>query len=101
MRHIDNIRTWYFEARKSEQVDVKAVIIWEKVIKIIQIAFEKGEVPRSFCNGVLVLIPKPGNQGIRGIALLETIYKIVSMIIHKRLMSTIEFHEAIQWFPNE
>jgi Reverse transcriptase (RNA-dependent DNA polymerase) len=45
-----------------------------------------------------VLIPKPENQGFRGIALLETIYKITSMIIHLRLTSAIKLHEAIHGF---
>jgi hypothetical protein len=47
-----------------------------------------------------VLIPKPENQGFRGIALLETIYRIISMIIHIRLTTTINLHD-LSWLLSQ
>jgi Reverse transcriptase (RNA-dependent DNA polymerase) len=43
----------------------------------------------------MVLVPKPLYQGYHGIALLETLYKLVSMLIHGRLNTTIGLHESI------
>ena len=100
---VDEIKSWYKRARvlKEEKVDEKAIKLWESVIEIIQIAFRTGEVPMAFKRGTLVLIPKAGSNDFRGIALLETIYKIVSMIIHKRLIESIQFHDSIHGFRTE
>jgi Reverse transcriptase (RNA-dependent DNA polymerase) len=64
----------------------------------ILLAFETRQVPQAFYNSVLVLIPKPGKAAFRGIALLETVYKLVLMIIHPRLTLTIILHESIHGF---
>ena len=95
---IDDIKTWYRKARLSDDVNVVATKKWENVIEIIQIAFREGKVPATFKKGILKLIPKPGGKGFRGIALLESMYKLISMIIHKRMMSSVEFHESIHGF---
>ena len=55
----------------------------------------------AFKRGTLVHIPKAGSNDFRGIALLETIYKIISMIIHRRLIESIQFHDAIHGFRTE
>jgi Reverse transcriptase (RNA-dependent DNA polymerase) len=49
-------------------------------------------------TGIPVLIPKGQPDQFRGIALLEVIYKLVSMIINTRLSSTIKFHKVIHGF---
>jgi hypothetical protein len=67
-------------------------------VQTIQHAFRTEDIPTSFSHGVLVIAPKPENQGYSNIALLETIYKIISNIIHLRLMSTIKLHEAVNGF---
>jgi hypothetical protein len=67
-------------------------------VQLIQHTVTKGDIPVSFSYRVLVLIPKPENQGFRGITLLETIYIIISMIIHLRLLTTIRLHEAVHGF---
>jgi hypothetical protein len=67
----------------------------EKIVSLITLAFTTGNIPSLSYNAILVLVPKPGNNGVWGIALLETIYKVMSMIIHPRLMSTINLHESI------
>jgi Reverse transcriptase (RNA-dependent DNA polymerase) len=100
---VDEIKSWYNRARvlKEEKIDEKAIKLWDSVIEIIKIAFRTGEVPMAFKRGTLVLIPKPGSNDFRGIALLETIYKIVSMIIHRRLIESIPFHDSIHGFRTE
>jgi hypothetical protein len=95
---IDMIRQWQQKAKDKEQQCQKSTEICEKSVQIIQHAFRTGDIPTSFSHGVIVLIPKPKNQEYRGIALLNTIYKIISMIIHLRLTSTIKLHEAVHRF---
>ena len=65
---------------------------------MVQMAFEEGKIPMAFKRGILKLIPKPGSKGLRGIALLESIYKLLSMIIHIRLMDTVDFHDSVHGF---
>jgi hypothetical protein len=95
---INTIQQWHQKARDKDEPCQHSLNIWEKVLQLIQLTFTEGDIPVSFSYGVLVLIPKPDNQGFRGIALLETIYKIISMIIHIRLTSSINLHEAVHGF---
>ena len=71
---------------------------WENVLKIVEMAFTGEDIPSSFCNGILVLIPKNVPGEYRGIALLEVIYKLISSIINRRLVSGIQWHDAIHGF---
>jgi hypothetical protein len=59
------------------------------IIQLINIASSTGQVPTASYNGVMVLIPKPKQQGYCGIPLLERLYKLLSMIIHNWLKATI------------
>jgi hypothetical protein len=64
----------------------------------VQDCFDGKPVPQEFSYAILCLIPKPDQGKYRGIALLEVIYKLVSMIIHLRIQAKIEFHKAIHGF---
>jgi Reverse transcriptase (RNA-dependent DNA polymerase) len=63
--------------------------IWESIVELIQQTFINGEIPILFRYGIHVLIPKQENQGFRGIALLETICKLLNMITHIQLTTII------------
>ena len=95
---VDEMKTWYFKARLSEHTTIEDTTKWNNIIKIVQIAFKEGTVPVALKRGILKLLPKPRSNGFRGIALLESIYKLISMIIHLRIMDTVEFHESIHGF---
>ena len=100
---VENLKEWHTKARpRYNQIqrgegddpiepEPEAVEIWEKVLKIIDLAFETGEIPKSFWNGILVLIPKSNPGEFRGIALLEVIYKLISSIINARLQHSIKW----------
>jgi len=49
------------------------------VVEMVRLAFEDGEIPRAFSEGIFVLIPKAdAGEQYRGIvALLEIIYKLI------------------------
>ena len=92
---------WYRLSHPEDEntiSDEKANKIWNKIVKIVQIAFKDGEFPNAFKYGVLVLIPKDDAGGIRGIGLLETLHKLISAIINMRLAKSINFCEAIHGF---
>jgi hypothetical protein len=95
----EQIRKWHHHAKIAENKCEKAIEIWNKILELIDMVFSSAQIPKSFNNGIMVLIPKPQNQGFRGITLLETIYKLISKItqikcnnttapIHPRLLHT-------------
>ena len=53
------------------------------------------EIPLAFAQGILCLLPKSDQGKYRGIALLETLYKLCTMIYHLRWQKAIEFHPGI------
>jgi hypothetical protein len=93
---VEHLRLWMEGAMHEERpIFVKE---WEKVLKLVKMAFTGVDIPSSFCNGILVLIPKTVPGEYRGIALLEVIYKLISSIINRRLVSGIQWHDAIHGF---
>ena len=97
----DVVKEWYRAARPTKEgvePDAASVALWEKVLEIVNLAFSEGEIPRDFCNGILVLIPKSNPGEYRGIALLEILYKLVSSIINRRIGSKIQFDDAVHGF---
>jgi hypothetical protein len=99
---VEDLKQWYTLARDPKDElggpDEEAVDIWEKVLVLVHKVFKDGEIPTAFSNGTLVLIPKPGSEDFRGIALLDVVYKLVSQIMNLRIQSTITFDDAIHGF---
>ena len=98
---VENLKFWYKKARQPSEgndPDLAYVRLWEKVLELINIEIAEGEIPREFCNGTLVLIPKSSPGEYRGIALLEVIYKLVSAIINSRLQDRITYDDAVNGF---
>ena len=75
--------------------DATLVALWEKVIELMQLAFSTGMIPRDICNDILFLILKSDPGQYRVIALQEILYKLLSSIINRRIVSKIEFDDAI------
>lgn len=74
--HGRNGQDWHRNARPLEDQAVplpSAVVIWDKVLKIIKLVFVDGMIPRAFSHGIMVLIPKDKPGEYRGNALLEII----------------------------
>jgi hypothetical protein len=73
--------------------------IWKKAVWLVQNAFATGSIPAAFGVELLALIPKTvRGDKLRGIALIEVIYKLCTTIIHLRLSESIEFHPGIHAF---
>jgi hypothetical protein len=89
---IEHLKNW----QKGAETEETCFHLWSKVVKLVQMVFTGSDIPEAFCSGILVLIPK-GNGELRGIALLETIYKLISSIINRRL-GAIKLHDCIHGF---
>jgi hypothetical protein len=59
--------------------------------------FETGQIPEEMTWSILVLIPK-ASGGTRGIGLLDTLWKVCSSIINRRLQESISLHESLHGF---
>ena len=69
--------------------------MWEKVVQLVQWCIESGQVPQSFKCGALVLIPKAEQGKYHGIALLESVYKLISGLINHRVSCAVRYHDSI------
>jgi hypothetical protein len=72
--------------------------VWNELVSLIQDAFDDKAIPQEFLYEILCLIPKEDRGKCRGIALLEVVYKLVSMIIHLCLQTVIDFHPSLHGF---
>ena len=68
-----------------------------KVVEITQKAFREGKLGEEATWQTVVLIPK-GKREFRGIGLAEVTWKVVAVILHRRLTAGIKFHDALHGF---
>ena len=60
-------------------------------------AFWEGKLAEEATWKTVVLTPK-GKREFRGIGLVEVTWKVVAVILHRRLMEGIKFHDALHGF---
>ena len=70
---------------------------WGRVMEIIQTAFRDRELAEEITWHAVVLIPK-GKGDYRGIGLVEVMWKVVAVILNRRLTSSITFHNVLHGF---
>ena len=70
---------------------------WERVVELIQTDFWDGELVEEATWQAVVLIPK-GKGDYRGIGLVEVMWKVVVVILNRRLTSSITFHDVLHGF---
>jgi Reverse transcriptase (RNA-dependent DNA polymerase) len=85
----EDVLTWMLN--KDDQTN------WVKLTTLIQHIFSIGEIPQNLAFSTLVLLPKP-DGGVRGIGLLETIWKIITIIIKDRILDTVQFDDSLHGF---
>ena len=90
----EHLKTWIAQAGlEGEDAEPEA---WQSVVKLVQTAFETGELPTELFWSTVVLLPKGGGD-FRGIGLIEVIWKLIATIIDKRLKKA-EHHDALHGF---
>jgi hypothetical protein len=87
---VDEIKQWRVEQTTNPEP-------WDKFCELIRHCFDTGELSQSACFSTLVLIPK-SDGGVRGIGLLESVWKVMSMIIKERMSRTIQFDDMLHGF---
>ena len=95
------VKGWHCNARPLEDHVIpllSTVLLWEKVLELIKLAFVDGVIPQAFTHSIMVLIPKDNPGEYRGIALLEIIAKLRSSIINRRISSKVIFDDALPGF---
>jgi len=79
---MEDLKKWY-----TNRVTTRAP--WMLVLQLITHAFKTGIVPTWVRTNSMVLIPKPEPGQVQGIGLLEPVWKLISAIVNRRLMSSI------------
>ena len=90
----ENIKGWLAAARRggkaTEKGEEKTAAeaegeeMWEKVVELTQTAFREGRLAEEATWQAMVMVPK-GKGEFRGIGLVEVIWKLLSLILHRRL----------------
>ena len=70
---------------------------WGRVVELIQTSFRDGELAEEVTWQAVVLILK-GKGDYRGIGLVEVMWKVVAVILNRRLTSSITFHGVLHGF---
>ena len=71
--------------------------MWGKVVEMTQTEFREGKLAEEAAWQTVVMIPK-GKGEFRGIGLLEVKWKIVAVILHCRLTTGLQLHDALHRF---
>jgi len=88
---VEDLKKWYADRETNQEP-------WLLVIRLMTHAFQTGIVPTRARSNTLVLIPKPEPGQVRGIGLLEPIWKLISVVVNHRLMMAIKFHDDLHGF---
>ena len=70
--------------------------MWGKVVEITQTAF-RGKLAEEAAWQTVVLIPK-GKGEFRGIGLVEVTWKLMTVILHRRLTTGLQLHDVLHGF---
>ena len=71
--------------------------MWEKVVEMKLTAFRDGKLAEEAAWHTVVLIPK-GKGGVWGIGLVEVTWKLMAVILHRRLTTGLQLHDALHGF---
>jgi len=88
---VEDIKRWASEQEQTPEP-------WNLVVGLVQHAFRTGVVPTRARSNTLVLIPKPEPGQMRGIGLLEPVWKLISAVVNRRLSQAITFHDDLHGF---
>ena len=91
----EHLRMWLRVATREENPKPGN---WEKVVTIIQATFRGGETVASCAWQTLVTIHKGVGTDSRRIGLVEVLWKSISGIINRRILSSIQFHDSLHGF---
>jgi exonuclease III len=90
---VDHFKEWYAESVREKEPDRTR---WDALVELVQHCYSTGNLPQEAAWMTTVLLPKT-DGGVRGIGLVEALWKLLAAIINARL-STITFHDSLHGF---
>ena len=70
--------------------------LWGEVVELTQTAFREGKLAKEVTWQAMVMITK-GKGEFRGIVLVEVVWKLLTLILHRRL-AAIKLHDVLHGF---
>ena len=92
----EQLKQWRAEAYPDRDEEPNRTH-WDPLVQLVQHVFLTGEIPQGMAHSVCVLLPKP-DGGVRGLGLLEIVWKVVASILTVRLNAGIRWHDSIHGF---
>ena len=99
----ENIKGWLASARRGGMAEEKGRTktateeegedLWAKVVELTQTAFREGKLAEEATWQAVVMLPK-GKGEFWGIRLVEVVWKILTLILHRRL-AAIKLHDVL------
>jgi hypothetical protein len=98
----EHFKEWYTEAyppppKEGQDPPTPFKDNWLALVGLVQHIFATGQIPTEASWGILAVIPKP-QGGVRGIGILEALWKLIEAIIDTRIQSNIQFHDILHGF---
>ena len=95
---VDHLNYFQQEAYPGEQSKTPPRReLWLCLVDIVQHIWRTGEIPQELGWTVLVLIPK-STTNIRGFRLLETLWKVVEVLINTCISASLHMHDVLHGF---
>ena len=91
----EHLRMWYHADKQEEESNLGN---WEKVITLIHAAFRGVELAALCAWKMVMMIPNEGGTNLRGIGLVEVLWKAIYGITNCWLLSFIQFHNVLYSF---
>ena len=91
----EDLKRWAEEHKVNESPPLRIVV------DIVQTAYSTGQIPQALNVAILVLLKKPCGNEYRGIGLLETIWKLISSIMDRRMKEAVEFDDSVHGFRQQ
>jgi hypothetical protein len=91
---VDHFKEWYAAAIREEQPDCTR---WDALVTLVQHCYTTGNLPQEATWMSIVLLPKT-DGGVRGIGLVEALWKLLAVVINVRLQSSITLHDSLHGF---
>jgi Reverse transcriptase (RNA-dependent DNA polymerase) len=90
---VDHFKEWYAAAVRENNPDRTR---WDALVELVQHCYSSGILPQEATWMTIVLLPK-ADGGVRGIGLVEALWKLLATLINARL-SSIRLHDSLHGF---
>ena len=71
--------------------------MWGEVVEMTQTAFREGKLAEEAAWQTVVMIPK-GKGEFRGMGLVEVTWKVMAVILHRRLTTGLQLRDTLHGF---